>query len=43
MISGNFYRDSLRVQRFLTVITWLFEDIWVSNLKRGLLKVKDPI
>ena len=27
----NLYRDSLRVQRFQTLITSLFEDFWVLN------------
>ena len=27
----NFFRDSLRVQKFQTVITSLFIGIWVSN------------
>ena len=30
---GTFYRDSLRTQRFQTVITSLFEDTWAGSLK----------
>ena len=37
-ILGTFYRDSLRAQRFQTLLTSLFEDIWVSNLIGGLSK-----
>ena len=33
---GNFYRDSLRT--FKTLISSLFEDIWVSNWNWGLIK-----
>ena len=27
----DFYRDSLRAQRFQTLVTSLFEDIWLSH------------
>ena len=33
---GNFYHDSLRAQRFQTLIISLFECIWISNLIGGL-------
>ena len=35
-ILGTFYRDSLRIQRFQTLITPLFESMWVSHLIGGL-------
>ena len=35
----HFYRDSFRVQRFQTLITSLFDDIWISNQIWGSLKV----
>ena len=34
----NYYRDSLRAQRFQTLITSLFGGIWVINLIVGLSK-----
>ena len=37
-ISVTFYRDSMRAQRFQTLITSLFESIWVSNLIGNLSK-----
>ena len=33
---GTFYRDSFRVQRFQTLTTSLFVNIWVSDLIGGL-------
>ena len=40
---GTFYRDSLRTQRFQTLITSLFERIWVSNLTGGLSEGKGSL
>ena len=39
----NFYRDSLRALGFQTLITLLFEDCWLSNLKWRIFKTRKTI
>ena len=40
---GTFYRDSLHAQRFQTLLTSLFESIWISNLLGVLSKGKGSL
>ena len=42
-MSGTFYRDSLRAQRFQMLITSLFECILVSNLIERLSKATESL
>ena len=40
---GNFYRDSLGAQTFKTLISSLFEDIWISIEPECYLKIEEAM
>ena len=42
-ILGTFYNDSLRAKILKTLMTSLFEDIWVLIENKGFLKVEEAI
>ena len=40
---GTYYSNSLRAQALSTLITSLFQNIWVSNWNWGLFKIEEAI